>query len=420
MNKSNGRKIMNFKIYLLSVIFLILSFTGFSEIISYISTKDGKIIENSYIDDSLLYGRYYENLKNYLNIGDKYYLFNTSNILFNSLKEVVDYKIMEKYLNDNNIFIDYDSLNDKVDLNYNRLKSNEFIFNKSVIFFNEEKNIRNYMKVKIWMELVDEKFSDFLINKKINISVENWFEKYRENFDFIVTWKPLKIEYRIDRIDKTSKLIETEQFYRNIIFEEKDVPDEWIFSYLKLNDISFENKKNTLEDLKKFKALSQSFKDGKVIEMSLINLSQVLNEKSIELENENIYNSYKEIYYYKTLYDINSMNELDERIKILEDDLNDLSNFKKRILKELYYKNKDSQIINYLYSNFSDDLDIDYLYFDYVYEVMNEYYSLYGRDENFMIKIKNSLTQLQNISSTYDEDKPKFEDLIYKFNKLID
>ncbi|UYO99677.1 hypothetical protein OF820_11535 [Oceanotoga sp. DSM 15011] len=411
---------MNFKIYLLSVIFLILSFTGFSEIISYISTKDGKIIENSYIDDSLLYGRYYENLKNYLNIGDKYYLFNTSNILFNSLKEVVDYKIMEKYLNDNNIFIDYDSLNDKVDLNYNRLKSNEFIFNKSVIFFNEEKNIRNYMKVKIWMELVDEKFSDFLINKKINISVENWFEKYRENFDFIVTWKPLKIEYRIDRIDKTSKLIETEQFYRNIIFEEKDVPDEWIFSYLKLNDISFENKKNTLEDLKKFKALSQSFKDGKVIEMSLINLSQVLNEKSIELENENIYNSYKEIYYYKTLYDINSMNELDERIKILEDDLNDLSNFKKRILKELYYKNKDSQIINYLYSNFSDDLDIDYLYFDYVYEVMNEYYSLYGRDENFMIKIKNSLTQLQNISSTYDEDKPKFEDLIYKFNKLID
>ncbi|PWJ91202.1 hypothetical protein C7380_1113 [Oceanotoga teriensis] len=411
---------MNFKIYLLSVIFLILSFTGFSEIISYISTKDGKIIENSYIDDSLLYGRYYENLKNYLNIGDKYYLFNTSNILFNSLKEVVDYKIMEKYLNDNNIFIDYDSLNDKVDLNYNRLKSNEFIFNKSVIFFDEEKNIRNYMKVKIWMELVDEKFSDFLINKKINISVENWFEKYRENFDFIVTWKPLKIEYRIDRIDKTSKLIETEQFYRNIIFEEKDVPDEWIFSYLKLNDISFENKKNTLEDLKKFKALSQSFKDGKVIEMSLINLSQVLNEKSIELENENIYNSYKEIYYYKTLYDINSMNELDERIKILEDDLNDLSNFKKRILKELYYKNKDSQIINYLYSNFSDDLDIDYLYFDYVYEVMNEYYSLYGRDENFMIKIKNSLTQLQNISSTYDEDKPKFEDLIYKFNKLID
>lgn len=411
---------MNFKIYLLSVIFLILSFTGFSEIISYISTKDGKIIENSYIDDSLLYGRYYENLKNYLNIGDKYYLFNTSNILFNSLKEVVDYKIMEKYLNDNNIFIDYDSLNDKVDLNYNRLKSNEFIFNKSVIFFDEEKNIRNYMKVKIWMELVDEKFSDFLINKKINISVENWFEKYRENFDFIVTWKPLKIEYRIDRIDKTSKLIETEQFYRNIIFEEKDVPDEWIFSYLKLNDISFENKKNTLEDLKKFKALSQSFKDGKVIEMSLINLSQVLNEKSIELENENIYNSYKEIYYYKTLYDINSMNELDERIKILEDDLNDLSNFKKRILKELYYKNKDSQIINYLYSNFSDDLDIDYLYFDYVYEVMNEYYSLYGRDENFIIKIKNSLTQLQNISSTYDEDKPKFEDLIYKFNKLID
>ncbi|MDO7977578.1 hypothetical protein [Oceanotoga teriensis] len=411
---------MNFKIYLLSVIFLILSFTGFSEIISYISTKDGKIIENSYIDDSLLYGRYYENLKNYLNIGDKYYLFNTSNILFNSLKEVVDYKIMEKYLNDNNIFIDYDSLNDKVDLNYNRLKSNEFIFNKSVIFFDEEKNIRNYMKVKIWMELVDEKFSDFLINKKINISVENWFEKYRGNFDFIVTWKPLKIEYRIDRIDKTSKLIETEQFYRNIIFEEKDVPDEWIFSYLKLNDISFENKKNTLEDLKKFKALSQSFKDGKVIEMSLINLSQVLNEKSIELENENIYNSYKEIYYYKTLYDINSMNELDERIKILEDDLNDLSNFKKRILKELYYKNKDSQIINYLYSNFSDDLDIDYLYFDYVYEVMNEYYSLYGRDENFIIKIKNSLTQLQNISSTYDEDKPKFEDLIYKFNKLID
>ncbi|MDN5343843.1 MAG: hypothetical protein PWP28_2725 [Oceanotoga sp.] len=411
---------MNFKIYLLSVIFLILSFTGFSEIISYISTKDGKIIENSYIDDSLLYGRYYENLKNYLNIGDKYYLFNTSNILFNSLKEVVDYKIMEKYLNDNNIFIDYDSLNDKVDLNYNRFKSNEFIFNKSVIFFDEEKNIRNYMKVKIWMELVDEKFSDFLINKKINISVENWFEKYRGNFDFIVTWKPLKIEYRIDRIDKTSKLIETEQFYRNIIFEEKDVPDEWIFSYLKLNDISFENKKNTLEDLKKFKALSQSFKDGKVIEMSLINLSQVLNEKSIELENENIYNSYKEIYYYKTLYDINSMNELDERIKILEDDLNDLSNFKKRILKELYYKNKDSQIINYLYSNFSDDLDIDYLYFDYVYEVMNEYYSLYGRDENFIIKIKNSLTQLQNISSTYDEDKPKFEDLIYKFNKLID
>ena len=206
--------------------------------------------------------------------------------------------------------------------NFDEFKN--FKLNGYNIFYNDD----SFYSIE---EILDPaEFLDYGLNEEITEFYEeslinNWENQYPNNFDFILTYKPLKIQDRIHKLenDNFENLIQLKNFYYDIIFNEEEIPQLWYISYYKilreLDSLYFE-KIDKLESLRI--NLSEKYFEKNYSEL------QKITEESTNSTLTKYVDFYKDI-----IYENSEINSIDSYIEFL-------NNYKSDYEEILIYKNK--------------------------------------------------------------------------------
>ncbi len=302
------------------------------------------------------------------------------------------------------------------------LKNNDFIkkyvvFNQSDLKNFSEFNELNLENVKVYYkekslftikEIIDPMmFLDYDIKNKINKEyekylLEQWQNTYPNNFDFILVYKPLKVEDRLDNIlTKNKKLLqELKNFYTEIIFSDENIPELWFLSYYNILDSLEELYKNEYDELNVlYKTLPEEYFSKNYSQL------QKITEESTDSTLTSYINNYKNFIYENAEVSsrddyISYLNEFDNDIKTIKKEKNDILGIV--IMKDYNF------FYEVIKEKFSDDIDSTYLFF---YENFFEYLK--------MNEINNESGIYEILISKLENMKETQEDLVEKINSLI-
>lgn len=237
-----------------------------------------------------------------------------------------------------------------------------------------------------------------------NYLLNNWKENYPKNFDFILVYKPLKIEHRVYSIEPISfaDAKELRDFYSNIIFNEDEVPNYWYLSYYYILDklVQFyTNELNNLNDLEnnlpdEYFSKNYSELENITDDSTNVNLVEYINK------------------YKNFIYKNNEIKSKDDYLKYIEDLKNNLNEHKKDEIK----------LINIIISK-----DYDF-YIDLIGSKFSEdpYLIFYKSFYNFLISKKIDKdsevyqTLINNIENrNKDNGNKAYEDLVSNIKNFI-
>ncbi|WP_190615375.1 peptidylprolyl isomerase [Tepiditoga spiralis] len=529
---------------LLGFYILIFVAIGFSEPVSYLTSKDGKIYEKYFID--------FETLKSeYLSSSNKEF-FEKANTEYSIIKGLIDFLVIDKYLNDKNITIDSTSIKNNAQEMFNKYKNNEnvlkiygtlddfynylkvqmwkneIITKVKKVFFDEIKNeeldkyikdnfydIKNgYDRIKLklitisneasilsikkeildkkitfedaakkysedelsknggeigWIDRntkkyqplfsltinstpnevlgpikIEDKYGLLLLEDKILMQtkedilkdqyavnkikeiitqdkVSNWFKKYRDNYDFTVYYKPLIIEYRVDKAKDFKEKNALETLYREKLKTEKDIPDEWYLSYDKLSEYILKDRLSYKQDLtvyyNEIKKYPEYFgKNKEEIDKEIEKLKKIesTDDSTINVqkavEKEDILN---DLLYYSEFYTFKTIEEIKTEMKKIDEYISELEKIKRDFLIKLYKKNEDTEnsaeIISTIFKKYPKD---PYIKFEYTKLIYSKIKDLKSKDIEKLKQIKTIFESLLNEDSLSSKVKDEIKKYI--------
>ncbi|MGM0640468.1 MAG: hypothetical protein ACQESN_03480 [Thermotogota bacterium] len=426
------------------IFILIIGVTVLSEDVAILTTKNGKILENYSVKSEESYGMTYYKLITKINNDNVMDLFfKQPSIMYDSISELIELEINEKYLDDKGISIEAtpnisieningmvnykeeqnqlllkelkkeNSLESYIESNKEEIKKNYDVFEVKKYEITEsstittdliEKTLKNSEAIKKYVVFDQDDLNNFSGFETINIDnlsvyykensiftikeiidpmlflkydikddiveeyekhiLAQWEKTYPNNFDFILVYKPLKVEDRINSIQlqNTEELQELKKFYTEIIFSEENIPEFWYLSYYNILD--------NLEELynKEYENLNELNKNLPE-EYFLKNYSQLqkITEESTNSTLTSYINNYKNFIYKNS--EISSQDDYISYLNDFKDDLNQIQNEKNDILNIIIDKDYDffHEVIR---EKFSNDIDSTYLFF---YEKIFEY-----------------------------------------------
>jgi len=550
-----------FLILLISVIFV-------SETVAYLSTKDGKIYDSYYVTLPQLMGEYYNIILEFTEENHAYDIyFRQSEDMYYTLKSLIDFKIIEKYLNDKGLFLDAVYVESETQRLYYSYMNNESYRNYILYSFQTEENFRAFANLLVYknelitalrksfsehtenevrefinsnfelikqnyeqirashvlvateeeaneiiekynegisfsvlakeysldkisgniggdlglfkrgemvsefeaasfeatvgeitepieteygfhvilvsykgiFDTVDEVLKDKEIMEEITeiltgIKIEQWFTKYRENFDFIITHRPLKLEYEVKKSESLKRYEELEAYYRNIIKNEKDIPLLWNISYLNLSDTVLFSKNNDFRDMASINDILIQFSElathvineetynKKITEIntSLKNIEDKNSEEAKKLEtqlsNLNTLNSYKRNFEFESSEKFFSDYE---KLKIQIEEIN---LFQKSILRKMLENDKNNMDIIYeLTMRYPEDVDfkLDLLFARYTNIVVYlEETGRYADGKEILMEIREDLSIIKDNEIISKENIEKIEEIIYEIDSI--
>ena len=550
-----------FLILLISVIFV-------SETVAYLSTKDGKIYDSYYVTLPQLMGEYYNIILEFTEENHAYDIyFRQSEDMYYTLKSLIDFKIIEKYLNDKGLFLDAVHVESETQRLYYSYMNNESYRNYILYSFQTEENFRAFANLLVYknelitalrksfsehtenevrefinsnfelikqnyeqirashvlvateeeaneiiekynegisfsvlakeysldkisgnmggdlglfkrgemvsefeaasfgatvgeitapieteygfhvilvsykgiFDTVDEVLKDKEIMEEITeiltgIKIEQWFTKYRENFDFIITHRPLKLEYEVKKSESLKRYEELEAYYRNIIKNEKDIPLLWNISYLNLSDTVLFSKNNDFRDMASINDILIQFselathvineetynKKFTEINTSLKNIEDKNSAEAKKLEaqlsNLNTLNSYKRNFEFESSEKFFSDYE---KLKIQIEEIN---LFQKSILRKMLENDKNNMDIIYeLTMRYPEDVDfkLDLLFARYTNIVVYlEETGRYADGKEILMEIREDLSIIKDNEIISKENTEKIEEIIYEIDSI--
>jgi hypothetical protein len=301
--------------------------------------------------------------------------------------------------------------NDYIVYNKEDLKNFEdfknFKLNGYNIFYNDD----SFYSIE---EILDPaKFLDYGLSEEISKYYENtlifsWENQYPNNFDFILTYKPLKIQDRIHKLENKNfeNLIELKNFYFDIIFNEEEIPELWYISYyniLRELDTLFLEKIDKLESLDE--SLPEEFFEKNYSEL------QKITEESTNSTLTNYINFYKDIIYENS--EINSLDSYLEFLNNYKSDYEEILIYKNEILGLIILQNYDF-FVGILADRFDLTEDLALVeFYNYFFEYLKS--MEVGKDSNVYLAL------LENLNLLNGENEEKlFSDIINNIQKHIE
>lgn len=546
------------KILLMFILTLFL-LTIFPNEAAFLSTKDGKIYDDYYVTTGQMYGDYYNNLMNMLNENPGYDIFfRQSEDKYYTLRSLIDFKIIEKYLNDKQIFIDYNIINRNADNIYYQYMNNPGYKQYILQIFENEQNFRSFAETisykevlieelrKVFSNHTDEEIQNYLDNNReylmkefqsVNAShilveskekaleikkaienneisfsdaakeysscpskdrggnlgsfgkgqmvkefedaafntepgvitdpvftqfgyhlilvnnrtdfssiddiknnpelmqtvnniltgskIEQWFTRYRENFDFIINYRPLQIEYEAKRITSFEKYEILEEYYRQVIKTEDDIPEKWLISYLDVSDFIYYRLELSMTDLNKLhnvthekKLFQELFASNERIDNKISELENSLNNPEIDKEKvEKDIQDLKTMKNYKNMLELNKYEDFLSIYNNTKNKILDIKNLQKNILIDLSILHPDELNIHFeLIERFPDDLRLMIDFQKARFVAIENYILDTGRKEDAKDLLIHIIEELEDIKLNDEIEDELFETI----NDLIE
>ncbi|PNR96155.1 peptidylprolyl isomerase [Petrotoga olearia] len=198
-------------------VLMVLSVSIFSETAAYLTSKDGQQIYESYfLELDQLMGEYHNTLLNMLSQNPQYdQYFNKPIDLISITDVLMEYKAMEKFLNDNGITLDATKISQETDQMYNQYMGNESTKQIFLQFFEKEEYFRGFINSLVYRNEVITELRNYFSNfseEELSTYVSNNFEYFKTQFDTV------KISRIVTADESTANSIKSEILQNKISF----------------------------------------------------------------------------------------------------------------------------------------------------------------------------------------------------------
>ncbi len=216
---SNQRRSKMKKLLVVLGVLMVLSVSIFSETVAYLTSQDGQQIYESYfLELDQLMGEYHNTVLNMLSQNPQYdQYFNKPIDLISITDVLMEYKAMEKFLNDNGITLDATKITQETDQMYNQYLGSESTKQIFLMFFEKEEYIRGFVNSLVYgNEVISElrKYFSNFSEEELSTYVSNNFEDLKDQYDTI------KISRVVTSDEITANNIKSEILQNNISFTE--------------------------------------------------------------------------------------------------------------------------------------------------------------------------------------------------------
>ena len=180
---------MKKNLVLLTVLTFTLAVLTFPQTVAYLSSKDGEIFESYFLEYNELMGEYYNAILN-ISLQNQEYdaYFNKPADLLMITDALMEYKAMEKFLNDNSITLDATEMNQKTQEIFDSYMGNETTKQMFLQFFESEDIFKGFVKSLVYRDEIYNKiiqyFSDFSNEDLLNFVSEN-FDALKSQFESV-------------------------------------------------------------------------------------------------------------------------------------------------------------------------------------------------------------------------------------------
>ncbi|HOB15934.1 MAG TPA: hypothetical protein PK894_03810 [Defluviitoga sp.] len=410
------------------VICILLASMIFSESVAYLTSSEHQIYESYFVEYNDVMGEYYNALLSVLEFNPQYesYFYKPLDVI-TIVSALMDYKALEKFLNDNGVTLDYDRIaNDSEEL-FNQYMTDESLKQMLLIFFENESYFRGFIKSLVYRDEVISKINEYftdLYGEDMSEVFSDWYVEYISNYDFVVSYEPLIPAYEIFKALSLEELEKIEEKYRNVIIQEQDIPEEWYISYVYLVENILPLKEAEMEDLRDYIQMVTDYPQllqysRKELDSQLAYYTQISEtEESDDLRFEatqkvNLLQSYM---YLLEKYGDYDENTIGSKFSEIESEINEIYIAYEKALMDLKEMNPESiEISSKLYQINPQDPNISYDYFALVYSLILDYYKNTGDLEN----IKANLNVLKSIFTELTENENLEKDKLEGSNKII-
>ncbi|KUK80381.1 MAG: PpiC-type peptidyl-prolyl cis-trans isomerase [Petrotoga mobilis] len=198
-------------------ILVVLSVSIFSESVAYLTSQDGQQIYESYfLELDQLMGEYHNTLLNMLSQNPQYdQYFNKPIDLISITDVLIEYKAMEKFLNDNGITLDAAKISQETDRMYNQYIGSENTRQIFLQFFEKEEYFRGFINSLVYRNEVINELRNYFSNfseEELSTYVSNNFENFKSQFDEV------KISRIVTADENTANSIKSEILQNKISF----------------------------------------------------------------------------------------------------------------------------------------------------------------------------------------------------------
>ncbi|POZ88232.1 MULTISPECIES: peptidylprolyl isomerase [Petrotoga] len=198
-------------------ILVVLSVSIFSESVAYLTSQDGQQIYESYfLELDQLMGEYHNTLLNILSQNPQYdQYFNKPIDLISITDVLIEYKAMEKFLNDNGITLDAAKISQETDRMYNQYIGSENTRQIFLQFFEKEEYFRGFINSLVYRNEVINELRNYFSNfseEELSTYVSNNFENFKSQFDEV------KISRIVTADENTANSIKSEILQNKISF----------------------------------------------------------------------------------------------------------------------------------------------------------------------------------------------------------
>ncbi|KLO22976.1 foldase PrsA [Marinitoga sp. 1197] len=223
------------KKFVLVLLLITFSILSFSEIIGYL-TKNGKVLENYYLDDKRFEIEYLNRINSMQKNGQQYDKMKEPYYMLSTIKDILNYKILEYYAKESGYKIDMDKINQQIETLTSQYLSNPQTKEQIIKYFGSEDKLKEYLKDA----LVSNEYYKFIDENIGKVTEKDLDEYVNKNFE--------NIKLRNEKV-LTRHILVTDEATANKILKD-----------IKNGNISFE------DAVKKYSIDTQSAKNGGKIE----------------------------------------------------------------------------------------------------------------------------------------------------------
>ncbi|PNS00246.1 hypothetical protein X927_03825 [Petrotoga mexicana DSM 14811] len=200
-------------------ILVVLSVSIFSESVAYLTSQDGQQVYESYfLELDQLMGEYHNTLLNMLSQNPQYdQYFNKPIDLISITDVLMEYKAMEKFLNDNGITLDATKISQETDQMYNQYMGSESTKQIFLQFFEKEEYFRGFVSSLVYRNEVINELRNYFSNfseEELSTYVSDNFENLKSQYDTV------KISRIVTTDEGTANNIKSEILQNKISFSQ--------------------------------------------------------------------------------------------------------------------------------------------------------------------------------------------------------
>ncbi|MGY4687352.1 peptidylprolyl isomerase [Petrotoga sp. DB-2] len=200
-------------------VLMVLSVSIFSESVAYLTSQDGQQVYESYfLELDQLMGEYHNTLLNMLSQNPQYdQYFNKPIDLISITDVLMEYKAMEKFLNDNGITLDATKISQETDQMYNQYMGSESTKQIFLQFFEKEEYFRGFVSSLVYRNEVINELRNYFSNfseEELSTYVSDNFENLKSQYDTV------KISRIVTTDEGTANNIKSEILQNKISFSQ--------------------------------------------------------------------------------------------------------------------------------------------------------------------------------------------------------